>query len=105
MKTMDIAWIKGQIRNNDYFWTLHADEERRNDGLEILDVETAILEGEILEQYPQDPRGPSCLIAGKTGEIPVHVVCGKNKAGSLVIITVYRPSFPKWKTPKKRGII
>jgi len=61
------------------------------------------MNGVILENYPDDPRGASCLVLGKTGERNVHIVCGRNTDGWLVIVTVYIPGLPKWKTPKERN--
>lgn len=57
----------------------------------------------ILEEYPHDLRGRSCIVYGKSGLTHIHVVCGKNKVGHLVLITVYTPSMPKWKTPVERN--
>ncbi|QQR80969.1 MAG: DUF4258 domain-containing protein [Deltaproteobacteria bacterium] len=99
---IDIAWIKKSIREGDYLLTLHAEEERRSDHLSIDDVEYVLLHGEILENYPEDQRGASCLVSGHVLGKSVHVVCGKNKLGKLIVITVYIPTPPKWETPTKR---
>lgn len=100
---MDIEWIRAQIRHNQYLWTLHADEERRHDGLEIHDVEQVLLDGKVLEVYQNDPRGISCLVYGELKGVPIHVICGKNSKEWLVIITVYKPTLPKWKSPTERS--
>ncbi|NUO06512.1 MAG: DUF4258 domain-containing protein [Candidatus Brocadia sinica] len=57
----------------------------------------------ILEKYENTGRGESCLVAGftNTGK-PIHVVCGE-RGDWLVLITVYVPSPPKFKTPYERG--
>ncbi len=81
----------------------NADEERRNEGLSIAEVEQALLNGRILEDYPQDPRGPSCLVYGDAGGQPIHVVCGRNRSGWLVLIIVYVPTMPKWKSQTERS--
>ena len=39
------------------------------------DVRTVIEAGEIIEDYPDDARGPSCLMLGFTDKRAVHVVC------------------------------
>ena len=103
MAKLTLKWIREKIKKGEYIWTLHADQERRNDGLEIFEIEKAILKGEVIEEYPDHPRGPCCLIYGEGIEKPIHVVCGKNKKGMLVIITVYIPTLPKWKNPKERS--
>ena len=39
------------------------------------DVRTVIEAGEIIENYPDDVRGLSCLMLGFAKRRPVHVVC------------------------------
>jgi len=52
--------------------------------------------GEIIEDYPDDPRGHSCLLLGHGNERrPIHVVCAP-KAEYLAIITAYLPSPDAW---------
>lgn len=81
----------------------HAHEERQAESISIDDIKTAVLAGKIIENYPEDKRGESCLLLGHSNVRPIHVVCGKAKIGWLKIITVYIPSPPKWVTPKRRG--
>ncbi|MDQ1350175.1 MAG: hypothetical protein QG657_476 [Acidobacteriota bacterium] len=100
---MKIDWIKRCIENEDYYFSMHADRERMNDNLMISDVEEALLSGRILENYPEDKRGESCLVVGFCDSgIPIHIVCG-GRDGKVVIITVYIPRPPKFKTPYERG--
>lgn len=96
-------WIADRLERESYVITRHAEVERRNDRLSIAEVEESLRNGTILEAYADDPRGPSCLVAGKAGERDVHVVCGRNTDDWLVIITVYIPSHPKWRTPTERN--
>jgi hypothetical protein len=99
-----LDWIQERVRGNQYLYSFHADEERRDEGISTSDVEQAILSGEILEDYPNDPRGASCLVYGPAAnDRPVHVVCGRNSVGWLVVITVYVPTLPKWKYPTERS--
>ena len=100
---MEIDWIKISVKNNEYYFTGHGEDERMNDNLTILEIEEAILSGRILENYPEDKRGESCLVVGFTNSgIPVHIVCGERN-GKRVIRTVYIPQPPKCKTPYRRG--
>ncbi|RLA06916.1 MAG: DUF4258 domain-containing protein [Gammaproteobacteria bacterium] len=99
---MQIENIQQEINNDNYFLSKHADDERKNDNITILELEQAILNGYILEKYDDDIRGSSCLIVGFTDEgKPIHVVCG-TKSEVLVIITVYIPTAPKFITPFQR---
>ncbi len=68
----------------------------------IFEVEDSILDGTILESYPEDKRGSSCLVVGFTKQgKPIHSVCGKS-SDRLVLITVYIPTAPKFITPYER---
>jgi len=97
-------FIRSEIDKQNYEVSLHADEERIADGLTISQLEYVLLNCELIEHYPDDPRGESCLVLGFTPEkMPVHVVCGRNPAGHLIIITVYIPTMPKWKDPYSRN--
>ncbi len=97
-------FIRSEIQQQIYEISLHADEERIADGLTIAQLETALLNCEIIEHYPEDPRGISCLAVGKAAvDAHIHVVCGKNPAGHLFLITVYIPTMPKWRDPYTRN--
>lgn len=42
------------------------------------EVETVVVEGELIEDYPEDKRGHSCLMLGFGDEgRPVHVACAQ----------------------------
>ena len=60
------------------------------------EVSNAILAGILIEDYPTDARGHSCLILGfgKQGRA-IHVVCAP-KADYLAIITAYLPDPAQW---------
>ncbi|SPE37095.1 conserved hypothetical protein [Candidatus Sulfopaludibacter sp. SbA6] len=62
----------------------------------VEEVRRAVLDGEIIEDYPEDVRGHSCLLLGP-GELgrQIHVVCAP-KADYLAIITAYLPEAEDW---------
>ena len=94
---MDISWIRHKIKSGDYELSGHADEEREAEKITLVDIEQAVFSGELIEDYPKDPRGPSCLVLGyTTNGYPLHIVCGQTPLKGLRIITVYTPSLPKW---------
>mgnify|MGYP006896936529 CR=1 FL=1 len=49
---MEIESIKTKIQREKYVYSSHADLERKADGLTFHEIEIALLNGEILEQYP-----------------------------------------------------
>jgi hypothetical protein len=99
----DIEWIKTKIDREDYYFSKHGDQERKNDNLSILEIEEALQNGLILEEYKNSGRGQTCLVAGfaNSGK-PIHIVCGEFEE-KLAIITVYIPTPPKFKNPYERG--
>lgn len=102
-KDLKIEWISRCVKTGDYYFSKHGDEERKNDNLEILEIEEVLLTGRILEYYPNTGRGDSLLLAGFTENgKPLHIVCGK-RGNSLVIVTVYIPKPPKFKNLYERG--
>lgn len=99
---MDIDDIKAKVRMDLYVYSQHAEIERKADDLTFAQIEYALLNGNILEQYPDTGRGESCLIVGLTNDAPIHIVCGW-RGERLAIITVYVPKPPKFVDPWTRG--
>lgn len=62
------------------------------------EVRSVVFKGDVIEDYPTDVRGHSCLLLGKgDGNRPIHVVCAP-KLEYLAIITAYLPSSKRWET-------
>ena len=59
------------------------------------EVRDAIFHGEVIEEYPQDQRGESCLLLHVKLPRALHVVCAP-KEGYLAVITAYLPSPEQW---------
>ena len=79
----------------------HAELRRRQRGISVPDIKTAIMNGEIIEEYPDDYPFPSCLILGNSGAgKPLHIVCGIGME-ELYVITAYCPAPEKWETDWK----
>ena len=70
-------------------------------GIEYDNIILAIMNGEIIEQYPDDYPYPSGLILGYDAESkPLHVVVGLGN-GAIYLITAYCPSADKWEDDYK----
>ena len=50
---MEIEEIRKRIRHDEYEITFHAEKERYAEDMTIVDLESAINNGEILEDYPK----------------------------------------------------
>ncbi len=62
--------------------------------LSTEEIKRAVLRGKIIEHYPLDARGESCLIL-YAEERAVHLVCSPKHA-YLAIITAYLPDPAQW---------
>ena len=76
--------------------TAHCMERMSRRGVELAEVRRAIMEGEIIEDYPDDYPFPSALILGNG----LHIVAGVGD-GRLWLITAYRPSLELWEDDLK----
>lgn len=66
------------------------------------EISTVVFEGEMIEDYPTDPRGHSCLMFGwGANQRAIHVVCAP-KEEYLAIITAYVPTEEEWGKDFKR---
>ncbi len=101
---MTFKEVQKHIRQRDYLFSDHADEEKTKDKLNVDEVEEAILYGEVIEERLNDPRGESRLVAGvsKNGKL-IHAVVGL-RFGKPVIVTVYTPFQEEWIHGKIRKI-
>ena len=82
------------IRLRAYEVTVHAAEEMAEDGLDILDVEQAILNGEVVRREKDDPRGTKYVVEGLStdGTTSVGVVGRFPNSERYLIITIYETS-------------
>ncbi len=59
------------------------------------EIRKVIFLGEIIEEYPEDNRGESCLLFYTAQQRAIHVVCAP-KDEYLAIITAYIPNPTQW---------
>ena len=91
--------IRALAQAGRYTLTIHAERERQADKITVAELETALKSCDLIEDYPKDARGHSCLALGFAGTRPVHAVCTiKHAPRELLLITVYDPSLrpEKW---------
>ena len=81
-----------RIRRRQYVVTVHAEEEMDEDGISVLDLESAVLTGEILERQRDRVTREWKYVVEGTGidGTSVGVVGKLSLTGRLVIIIVYR---------------
>jgi hypothetical protein len=97
--------IRERVERGAYVVSFTHTEKLRRRRISAQNIEEAIANGAIIEDYPHDPRGPSCLILGHSGERPIHAVCGRVDSDEILIITAYQPDREEWEsdwTTRKR---
>lgn len=94
-KILDLIRLSGKKK---YLYLPHAIRQmsRPERMITTAEVRSAIENGQVIEDYPEDSRGHSCLVLGKghNGR-PIHIVCSP-KAEFLAIITAYIPDPNEW---------
>jgi hypothetical protein len=99
---MDLSALQAAIRQHDRLATTHALREALADSLDIADTWESLADTicEVIEDYPHDPRGASCLLLCFVAGRPVHAVvafpapqiaAARGAAAVAVLITIYRP--------------
>jgi hypothetical protein len=100
-----IEMIKEQVERENYRFTVHGFERCVERNISPKEVKYAIMLGEIIEEYPKDKYGPSCLIYGVNEEGRIlHIQCSIDP---VWIITVYDPTlnFEEWDKDFKRRLL
>jgi hypothetical protein len=95
---LNLRFVRREVRAKRYRLTRHATIARLERGVTITEIERALLNGEIIEQYPSSEPYPSCLVLGwLTSGDPLHVVCSRGTVElALRIVTVYEPEDALW---------
>ena len=95
---MDMGTIRQLCRNMNLRWTDHIFQRLLQRNISLSEVQEAILNGEIIEEYPDDYPYPSCLVLGRCiNNRFLHIVCSLNSDDSeLWLITAYVPDDKKW---------
>lgn len=91
MASRELERIRNAILNQQYALSEHAFVEMNADSLDVLDVESEVLTGEIDQTLTQDTRGTRHRIIGLATDLAtsVAVVVRFVEHEQLLIITVY----------------
>ena len=98
-----MRFIRSHVRAKRYRLTRHATIVRMERGITIGELEHALMNGEIIERYPDAQPYPSCLVLGwLTSGDPLHIVCSRGETEpALRIVTVYEPDDALWESDYK----
>lgn len=98
-----IADIQQKIIQDQFELSKHAVDQSIIRRISVQEVREAISNGEVIEDYPEDKYGSSCLIYGKTSNgRHLHVQCSYPSRPLIKIITLYEPESEYWIDYKMR---
>ena len=95
--------IRVKVGSGDFEYSQHAVDQTTLRHIAVHEFREAIANGEVIEDYPNDKYGPSCLVMGFTDAgRPIHVQCSHPSRPLIKIITAYQPDPDEWDVFKHR---
>lgn len=92
-----MAEIRRKVAEKQFEFSKHAVDQSILRHVRVQEVREAIANGQVIEDYPDDKYGPSCLICGFTqAQRPIHIQCSYLSRPLIKIITVYEPDPQQW---------
>jgi hypothetical protein len=89
--------LRGKIARGEFEYSQHALDQSILRRIRVEELREAIASGEVVEDYPDDKYGPSCLVLGFTASgRPLHIHCSYSTRPKVKIITVYEPDAGRW---------
>lgn len=90
--------IRDKIGRRRYEFSKHAVDQGIVRGISVSEMQEAIVGmSEVIEDYPDDKYGPTCLILGHTkAGRPLHVQCSHPSRPLVRIVTLYEPDPQLW---------
>ncbi len=92
-----IEQIREKVVQGQFEFTRHAVDQSILRHISVQELLESIIAGEIIEDYPDDKYGPSCLIFGLTlSGRPLHIQCSYPTRPLVKIVTLYEPDPNQW---------
>ena len=92
-----IEAIREKVLANAFEFSQHAVDQTILRRISVQEIREAIGNGKVIEDYPDDKYGPSCLIFGFTANgRAIHLQCSYPSRALTKVITVYEPDPNEW---------
>ena len=104
IERVDIEYFRQRVRTESYLVKSHAVQHVLKEGIERRHMVEAILNGRIIEEYPDNQR---VLICGQTtfleeSTVYLHVICEYADQVYVELVTAYIPDERLWESPPFR---
>ncbi len=98
---MDIEAIRERVRAGNYLVKSHAVQHALKEGFERKHMVEAVLNGRIIEEYPEDKRVLVCSRVNLLESIFIylHIVCEYTDPNYAEFVTAYIPNEDQWERP------
>jgi len=92
-----IEAIREKVSQGAFEFSQHAVDQTILRRITLQEIRGAIASAEVIEDYPEDKYGPSCLLLGftKVGR-PLHLPCSHPSRPLIKIVTIYEPDPNQW---------
>ena len=101
---MNIEIIRERVRTGNYLVKSHAVQHALKEGFERKHIVEAILNGRLIEEYPDDQRVLICgsITIAADLHFYLHIVCEYADSVYIEIVTSYIPNEFQWENPPFR---
>lgn len=94
--------LQNAVKKGYIEWQRHALERMMERGISREMVKEVLLNGEVIEDYPDDKPYPSALFLGRVKKQPLHVVAAFDSlTGWCFVITAYKPDLEHFESDYK----
>jgi hypothetical protein len=89
--------IQEKIGTDRFEFSKHAVDQSIIRRINVQEVREMFRNAEVIEDYPEDKYGASCLVFGRTliGR-PLHIQCSYPSRPLIKVITLYEPDPARW---------
>ena len=94
-----LAQIQALVAKGEVRISAHGYDELAADHILVKDAVLGLRAAQIIEEYPDYPKGPCVLVLERdSGGDPIHVVWGipRGSPSPTVVVTAYRPNPDRW---------
>lgn len=92
-----IKELRGKMANGQFEFSQHAVDQSIIRHISVQEIREAFANSQIVEDYPDDKYGPSCLVLGFTlAGRPLHILCSYPSRPLVKIVTLYEPDPDQW---------